>query len=63
MEEVDKSERFPKAKLTPPEHGGNIASISGAVGSYSEHDEIVEMARQKGFLLLAQNLFIPCNAE
>jgi len=63
IEEIDKSERFLKVQLTPPEHGGNIATISGEVDSSSEHDEIAEMAKQKGFLLFTQNLLVPCNQK
>ena len=59
LTEVQKSGRFPKAKIEPPEHGGNIATITGEVPSHQDHEYIVEMARQHGFHLFAQELFIP----
>ena len=60
---VAKTARFPKAKIEPPEHGGNIATISGEVACRQDHEDIVEMARQHGFHLFAQELFVPCKRE
>lgn len=58
VHQVEATRRFPNAILSPPEYGGNIASVSGEVSSTDDHDEIVEMARRKGFFLLAQNLLV-----
>ena len=63
IKEINNSGRFKNALLTPPDHGENIASISGEVESSSAHDDIVAMAKQRGFLLIAQNLSIPCHSE
>jgi hypothetical protein len=63
LDEVAKSGRFLKAKIEPPEPGENIAMISGEVSSHREREEIIEIARQHGFLLLAQELFIPYSPE
>ncbi len=63
LAEAESSARFPNVKISPPEHRGNIATISGEVSSRQDHDDIVEMARQHGFHLFAQQLFIPCQDE
>ena len=60
LEAVEKSGRYPKAKLKLPDSGGNIVTITGEVASHRDHDEITELARQHGFHLFAQELFIPC---
>ncbi len=60
---VAETGRFTKAEIEPPEHGGNIATISGEVGCQQDHEEIVEMARQHGFHLFAQELFVPYERE
>jgi hypothetical protein len=62
LSQVERSGRFPKAILEPPEHGENIATISGEVQSKQDHIDIVEMARQHGYHLLARKLFIPIEA-
>ena len=59
LADVEASGRFPKVTIPPPQHG-KIATISGELSSRKDHDAIVEMARQHGFLLLAQGLVIPC---
>lgn len=58
IQQVEATGRFPKAILTPPDYDGNVAYISGEVTSADAHNEIVEMARRKGFVLMAENLLV-----
>ena len=60
VEAVEKSGRYPKAKLALPQAGDNMATLTGEVASHADHDAITELARQHGFHLFAQQLFIPC---
>jgi hypothetical protein len=62
LELVETSGRFPKTQIIPPENGDNLIAFTGEVSSRRDHDDIVEMARQHGFHLFAQEVFIPCKA-
>jgi hypothetical protein len=63
VEAVEQSGRYPKAILKLPDSGGNMATINGEVASHADHDAITELARQHGFHLFAQELFIPAMAS
>jgi hypothetical protein len=57
MSAIAVSGRFSKATISQPD--GNILIVSGEISSRQGLEDLIELARQHGFILLAQELFIP----
>jgi len=61
--EVSRSDRFPKAILQEPRRGENIVIVRGEVSSRKALDDLEEIGRQHGFILMAQEVWIPAKVE
>ncbi|MDP7113120.1 MAG: hypothetical protein QGH45_14200 [Myxococcota bacterium] len=51
---------YPKTKIELCDEILNAVTVTGEVPSEAANEELTELARQHGFLALAEDLFIPC---
>lgn len=57
---VQATGNYPKTRVELCDEILNAVTVTGEVPSEAANDELTELARQHGFIALAQDLFIPC---
>ena len=57
---VQATGNYPKARIQLCDEILNAVTVTGEVPSDAANDKLTELARQHGFLALAEDLSIPC---
>jgi hypothetical protein len=60
IEAVRATGNYPEVRIELCDEILNAVTVTGEVSSEAANDELTEMARQHGFIALAENLSIPC---